>query len=106
MTALLAMLLPFAMAVGIFSGGWLADRWARSNPRALFLVPALAALAAIPLWLVVILGEGKTLEVAALFAAMALLFANLGLATRSLPTSPPPTCEPWPVVRPCRRRTC
>ena len=29
-------------------GGWLADRLARTNPRALFIVPGLAMLASIP----------------------------------------------------------
>jgi MFS family permease len=74
----LAIVLPTAMAAGIAGGGWLADRWARSNPRALFLVPAGAASAAIPALLVTILGRSQTAAILALFATIALLFANLG----------------------------
>ncbi|APW61326.1 MFS transporter [Paludisphaera borealis] len=75
---MLAVVLPTAMAVGIAGGGWLADRWSKTNPRALFLVPAGAALTAIPVLLVVIFGKSQTAVVVAVFAATALLFANLG----------------------------
>ncbi len=75
---ILAITLPTAMAIGIAGGGWLTELWARSNPRAFFLVPAGAALAAIPALLVVIFGASQTAAVVALFAATALLFANLG----------------------------
>jgi MFS family permease len=75
---ILAVVLPAAMWMGIAVGGWLADRWSRSNPRALFLVPAGAALAAVPVLLIMVFGPGRTTAVAAAFAATALLFANLG----------------------------
>jgi len=76
--ALLAGLLPGAMAAGIVGGGWLADLWAKTEPRALFLVPALAALAAVPAASSLVLGVGGTFGVVVLFATTALLFANLG----------------------------
>lgn len=72
-----ATLPPAAAAVGVLAGGWLADRWGRLSLRAYFLVPALAALAAAPLWLVVALGPGRPWQYAALFATIALLAANL-----------------------------
>jgi hypothetical protein len=75
---MLAAVLPSAMAVGIIGGGWLADRWQKTNPRAPFLVPAAAAAAAIPAVLVVIAGPSQTAVIVAVFAATALLFANLG----------------------------
>lgn len=75
--AILAGLLPWSMAAGILGGGWLADLWAKNEPRALFLVPALAALAAAPAASALVLGKGGTLGAVVLFATTALLFANL-----------------------------
>jgi predicted MFS family arabinose efflux permease len=75
---MLAAVLPSAMAAGIIGGGWLADRWQKTNPRAPFLVPAAAAAAAIPAVLVVVAGPSQTAVIVAVFAATALLFANLG----------------------------
>ena len=77
-TALLAVLLPGAVAAGILTGGWLADLWAKANPRALFLAPALMALAAVPAASALVFGDGGTWGPIVLFATTALLFANLG----------------------------
>lgn len=76
--AILAGLLPWSMAAGILGGGWLADRWSKTEPRALFLVPAFAALAAVPAASSLVLGKGGTFGAIILFATTALLFANLG----------------------------
>lgn len=72
-----ATLPPAAAAVGLLAGGWLADRWRRAEPRADFLVAATAAMAAAPLWLVMVLGPGRTWQFAVLFATIALLFATI-----------------------------
>ncbi|WP_165250662.1 MFS transporter [Paludisphaera soli] len=73
-----ATLPPAAAAVGLLAGGWLADRWARTDPRAYFLVPAAAAFLAAPLWLVMALGPARPWQFGVLFAVVALLAANLG----------------------------
>lgn len=77
-TALLAAILPASMAAGIAVGGWLADFWGNFNPRGLFLIPALAALAAVPAASGLALGEGRTWSLVLLSATTAFLFANLG----------------------------
>lgn len=76
--AILAGLLPWSMAAGIIGGGWMADLWSKTEPRALFLVPALAALAAVPAASSLVLGGGGMFGALVLFATTALLFANLG----------------------------
>jgi len=68
---------PAAAAVGLLAGAWLADRWGRTDPRAYFLVPALAAASAVPCWLVAFLGPNRPWQPAALFATIALASANL-----------------------------
>ncbi|WP_165067087.1 spinster family MFS transporter [Paludisphaera rhizosphaerae] len=69
---------PAAAAVGLLIGAWLADRWGRTDPRAYFLIPALAAAAAVPCWLVAFLGPSRPWQPAALFATVALASVNLG----------------------------
>lgn len=70
-------LAPAAAATGILVGAWLADRRGRTDPRAYFLVPALAAAAAVPCWLVAFLGPNHPWQPAALFATIALASAVL-----------------------------
>ncbi|MDG3007336.1 MFS transporter [Paludisphaera mucosa] len=77
-TILTATIPPAAAAVGLLAGAWLADLWGRTDPRAYFLVPALAASLALPLWLATALGPARPWQFGVLFATIALLFANLG----------------------------
>ncbi len=59
-------------------GGWLADRLARSNPRALFLVPGFALLASIPFILVGIFSKTPIWIYGGIFCAEMLMFVNTG----------------------------
>lgn len=74
----LAFVVPAAMVAGMSVGGWLADRYSRINPRALFLVPGLAMLGAIPCLLMAIFGRGESFVLACVFLTVALLFTNAG----------------------------
>ena len=58
--------------------GWLADHLARRSPRALFLVPGLALIAAAPFTLLAIYGQSKTVIYAGIFLSEALMFINTG----------------------------
>jgi len=64
--------------LGMSSGGWLADRLARTNPRALFLVPGVAMLASIPFVLVGLLATDPIWIYAGIFLAETLMFINTG----------------------------
>jgi predicted MFS family arabinose efflux permease len=66
-----------AAILGTAAGGWMADWSARLNPRALFLLPALAMLAAIPLVLMAIYGKSGPWIVGGLFLAQAAIFFNV-----------------------------
>jgi MFS family permease len=74
----LSLTVPAAIMVGIAVGGWLADRYFRINPRALFLVPGLAILGSIPFLLVAIFGKGEAAVFLGVFVAIALMFTNSG----------------------------
>ncbi|MFO0889151.1 MAG: MFS transporter [Isosphaeraceae bacterium] len=74
----LTIAVPAAMALGMAVGGWLADRYGRVNPRALFLVPGLAMLGAIPFVLLAIFGKAPAAIGLGIFAAIALTFTNAG----------------------------
>jgi len=67
-----------AALVGMTGGGWLADRLARKDVRALFLVPAASMLAAIPFILLGLSARSVPWIAAWLFVAQALMFANTG----------------------------
>jgi len=69
---------PAAMVLGMVIGGWLADRYSRVNPRALFLVPGMAMLGSIPCLLLAIFGRGEGAILLGVFLAIALLFTNAG----------------------------
>jgi MFS family permease len=72
----LGLVAPAAMFVGILGGGWLADRSSRRDARALFLLPGVAMLAAIPCLLLSIYGRGPIAELGVL-ATILLVFAHL-----------------------------
>ena len=59
-------------------GGWLADRLARTNPRALFVVPGLAMLASIPFVLLALFAAVEPWVFAGIFLAETLMFMNTG----------------------------
>ena len=68
----------FAAILGMSLGGWLADRLARTNPRALFLVPGVALIAAVPFLLVAIYSKSLGWIYAGIFLSEALMFINTG----------------------------
>lgn len=67
-----------AAVIGMLLGGWVADRWSRTNPRALFVVPGVAMLAAIPFVLVGMLATTPVWIFAGIFFAEMLMFVNTG----------------------------
>lgn len=75
-------IVTFAAAItGMSLGGWASDRLARTDPRALFVVPGLAMLAAVPAVLVGLFAERPAWIFAGIFAAEALMFVNVGPCT-------------------------
>jgi MFS family permease len=68
----------FAAIIGMSLGGWLADRLAKTNPRALFLVPGVALIAATPFILVAIYSKSLAWIYAGIFLSEALMFINTG----------------------------
>lgn len=63
-----------AMATGIFLSGWVADRWARTNPGAYALMPGLGLLATIPFFIGFLLAPSWPLALA-LFVVPGLTFS-------------------------------
>src|SRR5208337_2506229 len=74
----LAGLVPAAMVLGMMTGGWLADRYSRITPRALFVVPGIAMLASVPFLLLTVFGRSEKAICLGLFATFTLLFCNTG----------------------------
>jgi len=68
----------FASIIGMTTGGWLADRLAKTNPRALFLVPGLAMLAATPFVLLGLFAREIPWIYTGIFLAEMLMFVNTG----------------------------
>jgi MFS transporter, Spinster family, sphingosine-1-phosphate transporter len=68
----------FAAIIGMSLGGWLADRLARTNPRALFVVPGVALIAAVPFVLVAVYSRSLPWIYAGIFLSEALMFINTG----------------------------
>jgi hypothetical protein len=68
----------FASITGMSVGGWLADRLAKSNPRALFIVPGVAMLGSVPFILLTIYSRNMSLALVGVFCAEALMFINTG----------------------------
>jgi MFS family permease len=68
----------FAAIVGMWGGGWLADRLSKRNPKALFQVSGVSMLLAVPCILIGLSAQTTGLIITALFLAQALMFANTG----------------------------
>jgi sugar phosphate permease len=69
----------FASAVvGMLTGGWVADKLAKTRPQALFLVPAVSMLASIPFVIMVLMSRSEPVIFASIFAAETLMFVNTG----------------------------
>jgi predicted MFS family arabinose efflux permease len=77
-TSLLGVTTLLAAVLGMSAGGWLADRLAKSNPRALFIVPGVALIAAVPFVLLAIYGRTEPAIYAGIFFSEALMFINTG----------------------------
>lgn len=77
-TTLLGLTTLFAAIIGMTAGGWLADRLAKKNPAALFIVPGLALLASIPFIILAIYGQSVPVIYTGIFFAEALMFVNTG----------------------------
>jgi MFS family permease len=67
-----------ASILGTLSGGWMSDRLARTNPRALFVVPGVALIAAVPFVLVAIYSKSLAWIYGGIFLSEALMFINTG----------------------------
>ncbi len=67
-----------AAILGMSCGGWLADRLARTNPRALFVVPGVAMLGSIPFVVLGLFSKSPTWIFVGIFLAEALMFINTG----------------------------
>jgi MFS transporter, Spinster family, sphingosine-1-phosphate transporter len=74
----LGVTVPAAMVLGMVIGGWLADRYARIAPRALFLVPGTAMLGSIPFLLLAVYSRNEAAIYLGVFTAIALMFTNAG----------------------------
>ncbi len=75
-------LVTFASAlVGMSSGGWLADKLAKTRPGALFVVPGVAMILSIPFVILALISKDKTIIYAGIFAAETLMFVNTGPCT-------------------------
>ena len=67
-----------AAVSGMSAGGWLADRLAKTNPRALFIVPGVAMLASVPFIVMAVYAKSTPAIFAGVFMAEALMFINTG----------------------------
>ena len=67
-----------AAITGMSAGGWVSDKLSLKKPQALFLVPGLAMLAAIPFVILGLLATSEPLIYGAIFAAETLMFINTG----------------------------
>lgn len=77
-TRLIGLTTLFAAIIGMTSGGWLADRLSRRNPRAMFLVPGVALLLAVPALIAAIMSKTEAMIFGGIFLAEALMFINTG----------------------------
>ena len=75
-------LVTFASAlVGMTSGGWLADKLAKTHPGALFVVPGVAMILSIPFVILALVSHDKWLIYGSIFLAETLMFVNTGPCT-------------------------
>jgi MFS family permease len=77
-TQYLGVVTLLASIIGMTTGGWLADRLARTNPGALFIVPGMAMLCSIPFVILALLSKNHAVIYGSIFAAEALMFVNTG----------------------------
>ena len=68
----------FAAIIGMSGGGWVADKLAKSNPKALFTVSGISMLLSVPCIVLAIYSTHHATVILWLFLAEALLFANTG----------------------------
>lgn len=74
----LGILTASAAILGMSSGGWLSDLLAKRDSRALFIVPGVAMLLAVPPLLVGLFARDKPIIFTAIFVAEFLMFVNTG----------------------------
>ncbi|MEO6810808.1 MAG: MFS transporter [Isosphaeraceae bacterium] len=77
-TGLLGLTTLFAAILGMTAGGWLADRMAKTNPRALFVVPGLAMLGSVPFIILGLYARHEVWIFTGIFLAEMLMFVNTG----------------------------
>jgi MFS family permease len=77
-TFVLGLVTLAAAATGMIAGGWVSDRLAKRDPRALFLVPGLALIGAVPFVLVGLFSQTPAWIFGGIFLAEALMFVNTG----------------------------
>jgi MFS transporter, Spinster family, sphingosine-1-phosphate transporter len=77
-SSILGVVTAVAAIVGMSAGGWLADHLAKTNPRALFVVPGVAMLGSIPFVLLGLFARQPTWIFVGVFLAEALMFINTG----------------------------
>ena len=68
----------FAAITGMSLGGTISDRLAQKDPRALFIVPGLAMLAAVPTTLLALFAHDRPVIFAGIFLTEAFMFVNVG----------------------------
>jgi MFS family permease len=67
-----------AAIAGMSLGGWVADRWSRTNPRALFVVPGVAMIGSLPFILLAMFARETGMIFVGIFFAEMLMFVNTG----------------------------
>ncbi len=67
-----------AAVVGMMTGGWVADKLAKTRPQALFLVPGVSMLASIPFVIIALMSKNEPVIFVSIFAAETLMFVNTG----------------------------
>jgi len=77
-TWMLGLTTLLAAITGMSLGGWVADRWSQTNPRALFIVPGVAMIASIPFILVGMFAKTPLWIFSGIFLAEMLMFVNTG----------------------------
>lgn len=77
-TGFLGLTTLFAAISGMSTGGWLADRMAKTNPRALFIVPGLAMLGSVPFILLGLYARHEHWIFTGIFLAEMMMFVNTG----------------------------
>ncbi|QDV33312.1 spinster family MFS transporter [Tautonia plasticadhaerens] len=64
--------------IGMTLGGWLADKLSKTNPRALFLVPGLSMILAVPFVIATVFARSDAFIIGSMFLAMTLMLMNTG----------------------------